>query len=272
MGNENGSHTGPTFTVPKEKIGFLEKIRRHVAEAHDIAKLAQEIKTLLPQPASFNDLNAKLLDIHKRVTCAHNPSHALAFIRDMLHVTKNWGVEEDGAVFVEAGCFKGGSTAKFSLIADLLKRPLYVFDSFEGLPDNSEDHTLSVMGHSIKGWFSKGNFSGRLDEVKYNIGQYGKLSVCKFFKGWFSDTMPGFKSPVAAAFLDVDLASSTRTCLQYLYPLLMPGGIICSQDGDFPLVIELFKDKSFWDDEMKNYPKPIIQGLGRKITRIIKPR
>ena len=246
MSNETSDYTKSSFMVPTEEIGFFEKIKRQIIEAFATAKLSQEIKALLPQSVSYNDLNAKLLDIHSKITCAHNHSHALAFIRDMLLCDQKCDIEN--AVFVEAGCFKGGSTAKFSLIANFLKRPLYVFDSFEGLPNNSEEHTFSAMGHSIKGWFSKGNFSGRLEEFRCNIEQHGNLSECEFFKGWFSDTMPGFKQPVAAAFVDVDLASSTKTCLQYLYPLLIPGGIICSQDGDFPLVIEVFKDKLFWDE------------------------
>ncbi len=258
------------FVIPKEKIGFLSYIKRLLIESYDAAKLTQEIKTLLPPSLSFTALNTQLVKIHKNVACAHNPSHALAFIRDMLYVANNFDIKD--AVFVEAGCFKGGSTSKFSIIADLFHRPLYVFDSFEGLPNNDEEHITSVLGHSIEGWFEGKNFKGQLEEVKQNIDHFGKPMVCEFVKGWFSETMPDFKHKVAAAFCDVDLASSTRTCLQYLYPALIPGGIICSQDGDFPLVIELLSDQSFWEKEMNGQPKPIIEGLGKKITRIIKPR
>ncbi len=49
--------------------------------------------------------------------------------------------------------------------------------------------------------------------------------------------MPCFEQPVLGAYIDVDLASSTIACLKYLYPRLVPGGVIVSQDGDFPLVI-----------------------------------
>ena len=101
--------------------------------------------------------------------------------------------------------------------------------------------------------------------------KYGSIEPCRFIKGWFENTMPAFSERIVAAFIDVDLASSTRTCLKYLYPLLVPGGIIYSHDGDFPLVIEVFMDNDFWEKEVGS-KKPYIEGLGeRKLIRIIKP-
>ncbi len=41
--------------------------------------------------------------------------------------------------------------------------------------------------------------------------------------------LPTFKEKVAAVYIDVDLASSTRTCLNHLYPLLERGGVCFSQ-------------------------------------------
>ena len=72
------------------------------------------------------------------------------------------------------------------------------------------------------------------------------------------------------AYIDVDLASSTKTCIKYLYPLLVPGGVIVSQDGAFPLVIDLFKDKDLWEDEL-GVPVPKVEGLGTsKMLRVVK--
>ena len=79
-----------------------------------------------------------------------------------------------------------------------------------------------------------------------------------------------FNKRIAAAYLDVDLASSTKTCLKYLYPILVPGGVIISQDGDFPLVIEVYNDDQFWEEEV-GCKKPYIEGLGeRKLIKIVK--
>jgi len=58
--------------------------------------------------------------------------------------------------------------------------------------------------------------------------------------------MPTFDQSVIVAYIDVDLANSTRTCLKYLFPRLVRGGVIFSQDGHLPLVIDVMADANFW--------------------------
>lgn len=203
--------------------------------------------------------------ISRNVTCPHTEEQVITFVRDFLSIPP----DQKGCV-VEAGSFKGGSTSKFSIGAKMGKRQLLIFDSFEGLPDNEEPHERSILGHSIKGWFSQGKFCGSLEEVKSNIEKYGEIAVCTFIKGWFEDTMPNLRRRIAAAYVDVDLASSTRTCIKYLWPLIIPGGVLYSQDGDFPLVIEVLSSDEFWETEV-GCKKPFIEGLGKdKLIKIVK--
>ena len=162
---------------------------------------------------------------------------------------------------VEAGCFKGGSTCKLSILAQMTGRKLYVFDSFRGIPTNSEQHKLNIFGE--KAAFPAQSYEGSLEEVSTNLETFGELSVCELMKGWFEETMPSFHQPVAVAFIDVDLADSTRSCLRYLYPLLMPGGIIFSHDGHLPLCIEVLSDRSLWAELTEDLP-PKIKGLGQE--------
>jgi O-methyltransferase len=170
---------------------------------------------------------------------------------------------------VEAGCYKGGSTAKLSLAAKLVNRKLFVFDSFEGLPENTEPHKESIFGEPID--FVRGRYAARLERVRTNVRTFGVEGVCEFVPGWFEDTMPGFREPIAVAFIDVDLAASTKTCLKYLYPLLVPGGSLFSHDGHLPLCQEVFRDATFWTNEV-GCVKPPIPGLGRrKLLQITKP-
>jgi len=154
------------------------------------------------------------------------------------------GARQEG-VIVEAGTFKGGSTAKFSLAADLAGRELVVFDSFQGLPPTNQPK------------FRQGDFAGTLDEVRSNVTRVGRINACRFVPGWFEDTMPAFREPIAALYLDVDLAPSTRTCLKYLYPLLQPGGTLYSQDGHLAPVVEVFRDARFWREEVGCAPPTI---------------
>lgn len=169
---------------------------------------------------------------------------------------------------VEAGCFKGGATAKLSLAAKLTGRTLFAFDSFEGLPENAEAHGRTILGETPN--FEGGRYRGDVHEVHANVARYADISRCRFMKGWFDDTMPSFDEPIAVAFLDVDLASSTQTCLKYLYPLLQPGGSLFSHDGHLPLVLSVFTDDEFWTREVRS-PKPELQGVGtRKLLRVSK--
>ena len=215
-------------------------------------------------PTQRLDLVRRLRLAHAGINCAHTHHEIVSMIDVILALPSS----RPGCI-VEAGCFKGGSTAKLSIAAKIAGRKLVVFDSFEGLPDNRESHDHDIFGLGVQ--FEGGKYSGQLAEVAFNVERFGEPSVCEFRKGWFEDSMPDFHEPVALAFLDVDLASSTRTCLRYLYPLLTPGCSIFSHDGHLPLCIQAMDDSEFWEREV-GFPKPAIPGLGKKkLIRIIKP-
>jgi O-methyltransferase len=192
--------------------------------------------------------------ISYKIDCPHTEHELLTIARRIL----NLGEKVPG-VIVEAGAYHGGSTAKLSLVARLCSRPLIVFDSFEGMPENSESHGKSIFGREHH--FPKGSHAVSLEEVKHTVSRYGDISRCHFYKGFFSQTMPDFKEHVAAACINADLLQSTKDCLQYLYPLIQKGGIIFSQDGHFPWIIELLRDTLFWEDDI-GVAKPTMEGLG----------
>jgi O-methyltransferase len=200
--------------------------------------------------------------ISEQVECPHSQAEVFTCIDSILRV------EGDGCI-VEAGCYKGGSSAKFSHAAKMVKRPLLLFDSFEGIPPNQEKHEHDIFG--APAGFAPGDYSGAIDEVQSNLQKYGDLDSCVLVKGWLEDTLPSFQHPIAVAYIDVDLASSTRTCLKYLYPLLIPGGVLLSQDGHLPLVLEVFRDEHFWRNQV-GCEMPHIEGLGTsKLLKILKP-
>jgi O-methyltransferase len=171
----------------------------------------------------------------------HTQDEVLTFAAEVLRLAPRASGD-----LVECGCFKGGATVKFSYLAELIDRKLHVFDSFQGLPHNEEPHDRSIFGSPIV--FPGGRFRGDVNEVKSNIARFGVLKRCQFYPGWFEDTLPSFNSIVLAAFIDVDLRESTRQCIAKLYPLLAPGGVIFSQDGHVPLVVDLLKSESFWSE------------------------
>lgn len=249
----------------KEVKAIVDSFKDKLSELSKLSKLQWKLASLIPQNDQRQMLLKRMREVSKHVPCPHSESDVLSFGVELLSLPPT----QNGCI-VEAGAYKGGSTAKFSLFAKRVGRKLVVFDSFEGLPDNTEDHDKSVFGYSIKDWFRGGEFCGSLEEVQSNVSRFGELDVCDFVKGWFDDTMPVFRTRIAAAYLDVDLASSTKTCLKHLWPLIVPGGVVYSQDGDFPLVIAVLEDEHFWQNEV-GCEKPHIEGLGaKKLIRIVK--
>lgn len=197
--------------------------------------------------------------ISGKVDCPHTQAQMLAFTRAVLSMP----AEQEG-VIVEAGSYKGGSTAKFSLAAEIANREIIVFDSFEGIPEQQQSEDI-LTGEEFS--FQQGDYAGCLEEVKNNVKKFGSIEVCDFRKGLFKDTMPGFSGPVVAIYLDVDLASSTKTCLKQLWPQLVNGGILFSQDGHLSKVVEVLDDDEFWEREV-GFPKPTFKGLReRKLVR-----
>ena len=186
------------------------------------------------------------------INCPHTEHELIVIAKRILNLTVP-------GVIVEAGAFHGGSTAKLSLVAKLCDRELEVFDSFEGMPENSEIHGKSIYGREHH--FPKGSHAVSFNEVKSAVSTYGNIGQIHFHKGFFDKTMPDFNKPVAMACINVDLIQSTKDCLKFLYPLVSPDGLIVSQDAHFPWIINLLQDESFWKNEI-GIDKPQMENLG----------
>lgn len=212
--------------------------------------------------ATRTRLILKFCQISRKVNCPHSQHEMLEVATAILSFPK----DKSGGI-VEAGCYKGGSAAKLSLVAALAERDLILFDSFEGLPDNDEEHYTTAASDAGAGTkvdcFGAGNYTGSLEEVRQTIEKFGDLSRCQFKKGWFCDTMPEFSEDVCVAYIDVDLVLSTKDCIANLYRTLVPGGKIYSQDGHLVKIQELFANPVYWKKEIGCHP-PLIDGLGSK--------
>ncbi|WP_375485443.1 TylF/MycF/NovP-related O-methyltransferase [uncultured Mycobacterium sp.] len=169
-------------------------------------------------------------------------------------------------VIVECGCFKGGSTVNLSLVAAACGRELHVFDSFAGLPDPSpEDSGHLLLVDSEVQTYARGAYAGTLQEVTSNIERFGARDACTFHKGYFEDTLPQFDQPIVFAFVDVDLASSVKTCLEYLWPLLIDGGYLFTDEAPHLEIAGLFYDRQWWSEVLGTEPPGLVgagNGLG----------
>lgn len=127
----------------------------------------------------------------------------------------------------ETGVYQGGSATLLKyLIEDTHTRraqaaptQLRLFDSFEGLPETS--HPLDLH----KG----GEFGDTgLDQV---IETVGKEDWIDFRKGWIPATFAGLEDTrIRFAHVDVDLFQPILDCCAFIYPRLVPGGIMVFDD------------------------------------------
>ncbi|HLD14956.1 MAG TPA: TylF/MycF/NovP-related O-methyltransferase [Candidatus Nanoarchaeia archaeon] len=202
-------------------------------------------------------------DIRLNIDCAHSSEEYLIPAYEILAFPK----DIKGSI-VEAGCYGGGGTAKLSIAASLTNRNLFAFDSFEGMPANKEPIAKTSLGYNTR--YYKGKWKGALEEVKSNIKKWGEISSCKFIKGHFKKTMPNFNEPIILVFCDVDLALSNKTCIKYLWPNLVKGGLFFSQDAHIPIVKELFNNENFWKKEVGLNYIPKFHHITKRLGYFIK--
>jgi predicted O-methyltransferase YrrM len=170
---------------------------------------------------------------------------ASGLLEQLFMITKLLNLEVPGVV-VECGTYKGGSAVNLSLACGLVDRQLIVCDSFAGLPKPSEDDRTHFTIDGMTDDYEEGWWYGTLEEVRSNVSRYGCIRCCSFVPGYFEDTLPQLKEPIALAFCDVDLADSLRTCLKHLWPLLEEGGVLFTHEAIQREIFSIFHDEEWW--------------------------
>lgn len=152
--------------------------------------------------------------------------------------------------FVELGCYKGDTSL---LLAEVLKgtdKKLWIYDSFEGLPEKSEADE-SALGMNFKG----GELYVTKREVKERFLRAG-LPVPVIKKAWFSElTGSDLPEEIALAFLDGDFYESIRDSLKLVESKMAEGGIIVVHDYQNPALPGVAKAVDEWVRERKKTVK-----------------
>jgi hypothetical protein len=172
------------------------------------------------------------------VTPHYSSKETLQFTYDCAKMLLN----TDG-VFVECGVASG---SQIGAMAECLKdnnqvRTIYGFDSFQGIPFAGE-YDLDQPGIGAKDESklglleSSGISSHSKQEVLNNFKRWGlSTDNLKLIEGWFENTIPGFEiEPIALLRLDGDLYSSTKVCMEHLFPKMVSGGILIIDDYLLP--------------------------------------
>ena len=128
----------------------------------------------------------------------------------------------------ETGVYQGGTAlflkrlASTYRVSGAIQARLRFFDTFSGLP--STDATRDLH--------HEGEFSDTtLDEVQRLVGTNDFIT---YHHGLIPDTFVGLEhSQIRIAHIDLDLYQGTRSALSFIYPRLVPGGVIVCDDYGF---------------------------------------
>ncbi len=133
---------------------------------------------------------------------------------------------ESGAVagaIGELGVYRGFTARKLNALFP--RRPLYLFDTFEGFSarDIKEETARSCS------FAREGEFSDTSEQLVLSLLPFPEQAVIR--KGFFPDTAEGLEHMTyALVSLDADLYAPILAGLRYFYPRLSPGGMILLHD------------------------------------------
>jgi len=247
-------------------ISMMLFVKKH------LKKIVRWLEKVLPEKA-FNVLYRELFSLYKNMAhyaylCSKCPTKFLINGQDQWRMAKNifhvmpyslvgvGGLEvtykavKDACDknipgdLIELGVARGGCAALMASVAfnkemcGKMDRKLWLFDSYEGLPEPTAMDFNPELGNGTGDHvrpLPKGSCLGQLDEVKelmFNKNNFPHDRI-EFVKGWFDTTVPGRKNEIneiAVLRIDGDWYESTKCCLENLYEKVTSGGYVIIDD------------------------------------------
>jgi hypothetical protein len=213
---------------------FLKRISKLIAELGSPGSPA-ETKSLSAE--THTAIVEKILETVAPYTMVHETG--VRFAADqVVHLIR----DDVPGVIVECGVWRGGC-AMAMLLAQVhafgrVVRPVYLLDSFEGLPPVTErDGPLAEAwqaGAQPEKFFD--NCAASVEEVRGNLRRLDLApGDYQIIEGWFSTTLPPLaqalaESRIALLRLDCDWYDSTKVCLDHLEPLVNESGTVIVDD------------------------------------------
>lgn len=204
--------------------------------AYESRKPENDVVVDVPNGALSDRQMAQILSDIQPYTMVHESGVEFT----MQRVVDLVGGSVPGAL-VECGVWRGGCSLAMLLAQRAafgeVRRPVYLFDSFKGLPCAEE-----IDGHLALEW-QKGNSETFFDnctatdaEVQSTLENFGfRKGDYHIVKGWFDETVPAFaqclaEDGISLLRLDGDWYKSTIVCLEHLEPLVSVGGVVLIDD------------------------------------------
>lgn len=156
----------------------------------------------------------------------------------------------------ECGVYQGGTAALIQMVLHSEKYRNYrtpsmlrLFDTFQGLPQPQQDKDIHVAGE-----FSDTS----LQKVQSLVGQ-GPL--IDYRPGLIPASFAGLEqSTIRFAHIDVDLYQSILDCCDFIFPRLIPGGVMLFDDYGFPSCPGAREAVDVWASRNGVYPLALPTG------------
>jgi len=207
------------FRSPDFRLGKLLVLRKTVADS---------VRLMLAQRDAESVRFARLmLTVKPQYTMVTNKN--LLILYSLVRRVNDMNLIGD---IVECGVWNGGSAAVMGVAhaahnENGIKRSIWLFDSFEGLPQATEKDGLAERQNYFKGW-NKGDIR-KVEQV------FAKLRVplkeVKIISGWFHETLRrATVKQIAILHVDADWYESVKLALGTFYDKVVPGGFVILND------------------------------------------
>ena len=217
---------------------MLKGLKKVIGKNRNLREFHKKVKFVKDIPLSDFFNFQKLLLVKKVYPYTMVSYQRLSNVYDLAELAENNKI--DGA-FVECGVWKGGCAAVMAFVAEKAKsnRKVWLFDSFEGLPEPTiEDGNMAkdYANNKASGKLKTINECvSSLEDVKEVFFKILKINPRNIAikKGWFQNTLPIAKNEIGPIFilrLDGDWYESTKCCLDNLYDSVVSGGYIIIDD------------------------------------------
>ena len=211
---------------------MVNKTRKIVYNSKNIGSILSKFATNFQfKLLSFykdKDIVDLIKSIKKEVDFAFYPYEAF-----MIYSVARSQADMEGDL-AEVGVYQGGSA---KLICEVKRdKDLYLFDTFTGLPEVSEDDTHFGEKH----WYEN-EFSNTSEEaIKKLLSRYQNVHI---MKGIFPESGKAIiEKKFCFVHLDVDLYKSTIESLRFFFPRMVKGGIIMVHDFHSDGIQKAFKE------------------------------
>lgn len=237
---------------PKLAVSTLQIVDACRARFLDLGDRAGAVRSLdvffdLARPfiAAYDALEAGMLDVYRRALLASGssaiPPQRLSRHANLQALFGRTSFVPGGVA--ECGCARGLSFLQLAYLQHA-RQPSWrgeafmIFDSFEGLSEpGALDHDFTGMAQDeaerVRGMTHAGKFAFSYEDVSRRI--WPEFPAVRLYKGWIPER---FGEVASESFrfvhVDVDLYEPTLACFEFFYPRLASGGIIVTDDYNWP--------------------------------------